>query len=113
MYEYRAKVVHVVDGDTLRLEVDLGLETTRLITVRLSGINCPEKNTPEGVVAMGFTAQWVREQASPEGYLLIHTVKDKREKYGRYLADVWGSFDVEKSLNARLVDTGNAIWKTY
>ena len=114
MYEYRAKVLRVVDGDTLHLSVDMGLETTRLLIVRLAGINAPEKNTPEGVVAMDFTRTWCEAHADHDGWVLLRTIKDRREKYGRYLAEILAYDDDDGySLNDTLVSTGNAVRKVY
>ena len=42
MYEYRARVVEVVDGDTIDLSVDLGFHFAFGTRFRLLGINAPE-----------------------------------------------------------------------
>ena len=42
-YQYRAKVVRVVDGDTVILSVDLGFRVQHEISVRLARINAPER----------------------------------------------------------------------
>ena len=42
MYTYRAKLVKVVDGDTVDLDVDLGFHTTLRIRGRLIGVDTPE-----------------------------------------------------------------------
>ena len=44
---YQAKVVNVVDGDTLDLLVDLGFNVHHNIRVRLHGINTPESKTTD------------------------------------------------------------------
>lgn len=76
MYEYRAKVLRVVDGDTLYLAVDMGLETTRILDVRLYGINCPEMHdAPAGATAKAYTEAWVAAHADPDGEFQLHTVK--------------------------------------
>lgn len=49
-----AKVVEVVDGDTLKLDLDLGFHLTLRSRVRIIGINAPEMTTPEGVAAKAF-----------------------------------------------------------
>lgn len=85
-YWYAAELIRVIDGDTLHLRVDLGLETTRTLTVRLAGINCPERGTEEGKAATEFTRKWLAKHGP---VLLINTVKDRREKFGRYLAHVY------------------------
>ena len=52
MYEYNAEVVRVVDGDTVILDIDLGMNVwMRNERIRLAGINAPELRTPEGIAA--------------------------------------------------------------
>ena len=45
MYEYKAIVNRVVDGDTIDCTIDLGFHTFRKIRVRMEGINTPESRT--------------------------------------------------------------------
>ena len=42
MYEYNAKLVRVIDGDTVDLDVDLGFHLTIRERFRLEGIDTPE-----------------------------------------------------------------------
>src|SRR4051812_39301582 len=116
MYEYRAKALRVVDGDTLYLAVDMGLETTRILEVRLYGINCPElhgESRVQGGQAKAYTSDWVANHATAEGWLLLHTIKDKKEKYGRYLALIFDGDGEELCLNDQLVEDGHAVYKDY
>lgn len=45
MYEYKAIVDKVVDGDTIDCTIDLGFHTWKKIRVRMEGINTPESRT--------------------------------------------------------------------
>jgi len=45
MYEYKAIVNRVVDGDTIDCTIDLGFSTWKKIRVRMEGINTPESRT--------------------------------------------------------------------
>lgn len=81
VYQYRATVMSVVDGDTVHLNIDLGLEQSRLLTVRVLGINAPEVKTPEGKAAR----DWARLYLPVGSALMLTTIKDRTEKYGRYL----------------------------
>ncbi len=45
MYEYKAKCLKVVDGDTVDILADLGFSVWKKIRVRLDGINAPESRT--------------------------------------------------------------------
>lgn len=87
LYQYALKNISVVDGDTLKADIDLGFGVA--ITnkkIRLEHINCPEKNTPEGVVAKQFTEAWIVEHDEA-----VISVKNHREdKYGRILGSITG-----------------------
>lgn len=102
-YVRNAKINKVIDGDTVDLQVDLGFDLTALMRCRLDGINAPEKNTAEGKVSQAWMAQTL-----PIGSdVVVQTVKDKKEKYGRYLAVVFLPGQA-KSINDQLVEQGLA-----
>ena len=42
MYKYRAKLIRIIDGDTLEAVIDLGFEIGTRKTIRLYGIDAPE-----------------------------------------------------------------------
>lgn len=45
MYEYKAEVLRVIDGDTIDAKVDLGFDVWKKIRIRFMGINTPETRT--------------------------------------------------------------------
>jgi len=45
MYEYKAKLDRVIDGDTIDCHIDLGFNVTLKERVRLKGIDTPETRT--------------------------------------------------------------------
>jgi micrococcal nuclease len=100
LYEYKATLLAVVDGDTIDVDIDLGLDVHIRGRVRLNGCDAPEKRTPEGMAALTFTRAWLATAAQP---FIIRT--HKREKFGRYLADV---LDEERDLVADLIAAGHA-----
>lgn len=112
MYDYKAQVVNVVDGDTVDLDVDLGLDVHVNLRVRLYGINTPEKTgtTKEaGMAAKKFAEGWLRNRA-----IGVKTVKDKQEKFGRYLAIIEDASHpedgvIKTSLNQALIEAGHAV----
>lgn len=109
MYEYRATVIRVVDGDTLHLDIDLGLDVHVQITGRLARINSPEMGTPEGILAKDYL---MRLLLVPEGRLVfrVYTTKDKREKYGRYLVTLYKEGPENAySINQQMIDDGFAV----
>jgi len=48
VYDYRAYVVRVVDGDNVILNVDLGFSTWKKASFRLVGLNAREMSEPGG-----------------------------------------------------------------
>ena len=45
MFQYYARGVEVIDGDTIDAEIDLGFDISHKIRIRLHGINTPETRT--------------------------------------------------------------------
>lgn len=89
MYDYKARCVKVVDGDTVDLEVDLGFDVRYTIRVRVYGIDAPEVtgiSKTAGLESKAYVERWIAA-AGPN--LMITSHKDRRDKYGRYLADLW------------------------
>lgn len=110
-YRYPAKILRVVDGDTIDVEltladVDLGFGITVIqkhrVKLRLAGINAPETSTKEGKDASIYLKSILPEG----GTCTVVTVKDRAEKYGRYLAWVWQD---GVCINDRIVADGHAV----
>lgn len=106
MYVYRAKILRVVDGDTVDAEVDLGFHTKVTMKLRLYGINAPEVGTAAGIEAKEVLKSQI------EGLVAtITTLRDKQEKYGRYLAVIeteGGKDGAKLNVNDWLVQNGYA-----
>jgi len=87
-YCYLAKVVAVYDGDTITVDVDLGFEIAMLKQkLRLYRINAPEvrgSERPEGLVSRDVLIALLLERN-----VLLVTYKDKKGKFGRWLADIY------------------------
>lgn len=85
LYHYRAVVVAVTDGDTIVVDIDLGLRVwARKQVLRLEGVAAPETRTAEGREAKA----WLAAELPVGTPLLVQTRKDRREKYGRWLATI-------------------------
>lgn len=85
MFEYRAKIISVYDGDTCRADVDLGFGVVlKNQSLRVYGIDAPEVGTEAGNNAREFARKLMPVSIA----VRIHTFKDAKEKYGRYLAQI-------------------------
>jgi micrococcal nuclease len=103
MYTYSAKVVRVVDGDTVDLNIDLGFHITVTKRIRLSLINAPETSTDLGKRSKEFLSKTL-----PEGTTVtIKTQLDKDDKYGRLLGEIFTP-DQISSINKLMIDSGYA-----
>lgn len=99
VYEYGARVVRVIDGDSFHADIDLGFKMWLRQTVRVAGIDAPEKGKPGGAEARKFL-----EGLLPE-YKLVQLKTSKPDKYGRVLAEVTVN---GQSLAQALVAAGHA-----
>lgn len=99
-YTYKATIIRVIDGDTVKAIVDLGLRVSIELTVRLVGINAPEIKTEEGKRARDYLRLLENRD------VIIKTHKDPRDKYGRWLGEVHSNGD---NINSLMVTMGYAV----
>ena len=88
MYEYRAFVRKVYDGDTITVDIDLGFDVVlKGQKIRLLKINAPEvrgEQRPEGLKSRDA----LRERIGNK-WVKVKTQQDKKGKYGRWLGEIW------------------------
>ena len=122
MYEYKAKILRIVDGDTVDVDIDLGfgiwLHDER---VRIMGIDTPESRTRDKIEDLfGEAAKArVKELFKSEHVKLIteedRKGEDMKGKFGRVLGD----FDIEyknkdnsyaiRRLTSIMIEEGHAV----
>jgi len=87
-FEYKAKVVRVVDGDTMVVVVDLGFSISYNTHIRLLDLDTPEIFHPSCAAekAHGEQAKLQAQLFLANKDVVIRT--KKTGKYGRYLADI-------------------------
>ena len=108
MYEYKCKLVKVVDGDTVDVDIYLGfgvwLQNQR---IRMYGIDAPESRTSDkvekvyGMAAKEFVIKWTNA-----GDLVLKTFKDGKGKYGRILGELWYN---DVNINQRMIEEHHAV----
>ena len=108
MYEYKCKMVKVVDGDTIDVDIDLGFGVwMRNQRIRMHGIDTPESRTRDleekkyGLAAKDFLLKWTNA-----GGLTLKTHKDDRGKFGRILGEIW-CFDT--NVNEKMIEEHHAV----
>ena len=116
IFQYPAKCVNVVDGDTIDVVLDCGLHIHRTERLRLLGVNCPELHAADPVVraaalaAKHFTSDTIDEwQSTPsvEWPLLVDTYK--ADAFGRYLADVTSNMFHSDTLSGEIIAAGHGV----
>lgn len=100
LYTYNAKVVKIVDGDTVDVLVDLGFEVYKKVRCRLAGINAPEMSTAEGKVAKEFLVTTLPLDTP------VVIISREYDKYGRSVATIFAG---EVNINQFMVDTNHAV----
>ena len=111
MYEYHVKkVLKVVDGDTIDVDIDLGFNVSYTQRVRLAGIDTPESRTKDlKEKALGLEVKdYLSKRLKDAKVVIIKTeLPDSTEKYGRILG--WIYVDGENlSVNESMIKEGYA-----
>ena len=124
MYQYKAKLDRVVDGDTVDAMIDCGFSTFKKERIRLYGIDAPESRTRDkaekkrGLAAKARLKELIKEGKNE---FLVETSVDKKGKYGRLLGKLFPlseghdpscqycrERDKTRSYNQVLLDEGHA-----
>ncbi len=108
MYEYKATIRRIVDGDTVDVTLDLGFDILYNNRIRLLGIDTPESRTRDlEEKALGLAAKDRVKELCPVGStVILRTTKDGKGKFGRILGEI---FVEEQSVNKLLVEEGHAV----
>ena len=96
MYEYRTKLIKVVDGDTVDVDIDLGFGVwLRDERVRIMGIDTPESRTRDKVekVFGKAASKRLKELLGPNPVLKTQVAKDGEDMKGKF-GRILGDFDV-------------------
>lgn len=108
MYEYNCKIVRVIDGDSIVVDIDLGFGLwIHGESIRLFGVDCPEcrSRDPEEKAA-GLAAKDFVKGLLHDGGTYTLTTREKG-KFGRYLGVIMLSD--KTSVNAALVKERLAV----
>lgn len=82
-YVYLARVVDVVDGDTVDLSLDLGFGVKRELRARLAEVDAPNIDTKKGRAARDFLAVQFMQAKT------VAVQTHKSDRYGRFVAHIF------------------------
>ena len=107
MYQYKAKVNRIIDGDSVVLDIDLGFDTwIKKQNVRVYGIDTPECRTRDlDEKARGLLAKdHVKDLLQIGDEVTINTYRDKAGKFGRILGRI---------INTEGIDIGQSLLNNH
>jgi endonuclease YncB( thermonuclease family) len=108
MWVYRAQLVRVLDGDTVRLLVDTGFYGRHEADIRLREVKAPELDEPGGGAAAVAVDLWMDGLADlrwPIGlrtYVTSTPEPSQVRSFARFVGDVWNIADPSDVLNAHM-----------
>lgn len=112
MYEYKVKVLRIVDGDTVDVDIDLGFGVwIHNERIRIMGIDAPESRTRDRVEKLFGLAAKARLSELLNKTAILKTQinksgKDIKGKFGRVLGDfVVG----DRMITDILIEEGHAV----
>lgn len=111
LWDFRARIVNVVDADTVDAVIDIGFRLTTEQRLRLLGINTPELHAKDAVTrlaaqqATAAVLLWV-DTLEGEWPVILHT--EKSDAFGRWLATITPRAG-GPSLNQYLLNSGFAV----
>ena len=120
MYEYRSKILRIVDGDTVDVDIDLGFGVwMHKERVRMMGIDTPESRTRNKVEKkFGLASKEFVKSFLPIGSMQVlkteidKSGEDKKGKFGRILGDFLvydGATDSQKKLTEVMIAQGYGV----
>ena len=109
MHEYKAKITKVVDGDTIKCDIDLGFDIVMANqTIRLYGVDTPESRTSdkEEKYYGNISKQFLKDYCPKGSYITLRTHLDKKGKFGRILGELIVN---DTNLNKALIEENLAV----
>tara|TARA_B100000212_G_C27366939_1_gene530743 strand:- start:1567 stop:2001 length:435 start_codon:yes stop_codon:yes gene_type:complete len=104
-----AKVVRVVDGDTLDVIFDLGFDVMLKQRIRMFGIDTPESRTRDKVEKkFGLASKkYLKDNIAIAKDVVCKThVRDARGKFGRVLGEIWCD---GTNMNKQMIEENMAV----
>ena len=113
MYHYPCKIIKIVDGDTVDVDIDLGFGVwMKNQRIRMYGIDAPESRTSNQTEKVYGVAskRFLEGMCDDKNGLVLRTHKDKKGKFGRILGELWRTTDyADQSINEYMIEKYHAV----
>ena len=109
MHEYKARIIKIVDGDTIKCDIDLGFDIVMANqTIRLYGVDTPESRTSdkEEKYYGNLSKQFLNDYCPKGTWIILRTHLDKKGKFGRILGELIVN---DTNLNKALIEENLAV----
>ena len=109
MHEYKARIIKIVDGDTIKCDIDLGFDIVMANqTIRLYGVDTPESRTSdkEEKYYGNISKQFLKDYCPKGTWIILRTHLDKKGKFGRILGELIVN---DTNLNKALIEENLAV----
>lgn len=100
-WTYPSVVDRIIDGDTIRCTLDLGMRIYSLASVRIAHINAPELSTQAGRDAVAYAATLLNPGDA------VAVVSHSLDKYGRILGTL--ALADGRDFGALMLAAGHAV----
>ena len=110
-WNFLAKVLKVIDGDTIKFIIDRGFYDYSEMNIRLARIDAPEKRKGE---TEGYESkEWLETFLEDHETILLHTFKHGKYRWvcELYVQDEAGEYTI--NISDELVKAGQAIYREY
>lgn len=111
MWDYRAKILSVHDGDTAKLLIDTGFRFATTQNIRLKGVFAPELKQTGGVETTAYFTSLVTQQNAKQLEWPWRVVTERLKNdtsevttLERYVATIYYIDDSSKSVNSLIED---------
>lgn len=114
MYQYKAKILKIVDGDTFDVDIDLGFHIHIHERVRLLNVDTPEKRGKETL--LGFIVRNYAREHFLNKEIIIRSEKNEEaaetDSFGRWLVET--TLDDGRSISQIYTELGvNKLANNY
>jgi len=108
MYEYRATLRRVIDGDTIEVTLDHGCRLLSNQTIRFRGVNTPERKGATRAAGDAARAYVLERLPRTDWGLVIktHLAKHEEDAFRRLLGDVYVNGSL---INQELIEQGHGV----
>jgi len=110
MYTYKAKLIRVIEGDTIDADIDLGFDIYIRQRIKLFGIATPDPKSKDiNIREQGLIVKSKLIELLPKDFI-VETLHNRRGKYGRTMGIVYIKDEKNKltNINHTLIDLGLA-----